>query len=836
MDTPALLLGRDRELSIVDAAVGAGQPLLLTGEAGIGKTTILSAASDGRRSFVGGALGLLTSVPYLAIRRAFRWSPDGEPGLVAREVMQRAADGLVVLDDLQWADAGTLEVAALLAHRLPLLTAVRSGGDRAEAAIAGLRSAGFQELRLGPLDETDAIALAQEHGDRLSEVQARRLVEHVGGNPLLISELARSGVTTSLRLSIAHQIRPLDAETRHLLEVLAVARRPIAIGSRRREIGMLVEAGFATRRVSGYEIRHALIAEAVEATLSDDDRRSRHAEIARLVRDPAERARHLAAAGRRREAASLALRLAAESQPGLRAALLAIAAENEVGPAATTRRLEAAEALEAAKMDADVERILADLPASGDEAEARAQVILTSVRWRLGDSEGAHRAIERATELIGGTGTALEARLLSEHAWIRAVERDGAAAVAIAARAVAILNRLGASACRAMHVEAVALMLDGAPEAAYWGRYEAALLEARETGDRVEEVSILRHMVGTDEALGRLEDGRRRGELAVRLAREAGLIAEEHRVRASLITLFNSAGDYLRVVAETEALLVEPIARRTRAEVSGYCSIALVDLGRFDDARAMIDTELEQSVDDLGGRFDLLWGQGELALASGDARKAAEIAAKCAARFDGADYPDLVFARLIGMWAALELGEDVGPVIDLDAGHAALWHGAAPESAGIRQLASSDHEAAAESFKEAAGLYAPYHRRSEMRVRWAHGEALRRAGQRDAARAVLEAAEERADELHMLPLLAKIRRSLRLAGVRRAAPRTTTGRLTGREREVLTLVASGLTNAQIATRLGLGRPTVARIVASASGKLGATSRMQAALEAIESGS
>jgi DNA-binding CsgD family transcriptional regulator len=78
-------------------------------------------------------------------------------------------------------------------------------------------------------------------------------------------------------------------------------------------------------------------------------------------------------------------------------------------------------------------------------------------------------------------------------------------------------------------------------------------------------------------------------------------------------------------------------------------------------------------------------------------------------------------------------------------------------------------------------------------------------------------------------VLVRVRRSLRLAGVRRSAARERAeGGLTGREREVLELVAQGLSNAEIARRLGTGRSTVERTIAAAAAKLGVRSRAQAA--------
>jgi DNA-binding CsgD family transcriptional regulator len=94
----------------------------------------------------------------------------------------------------------------------------------------------------------------------------------------------------------------------------------------------------------------------------------------------------------------------------------------------------------------------------------------------------------------------------------------------------------------------------------------------------------------------------------------------------------------------------------------------------------------------------------------------------------------------------------------------------------------------------------------------------------------LERAEKVAVDHGMLPMLGRIHRSLRAAGQRRSAPRTrhAGSTLTGRQRQVLALVAAGLTNAEIAHRLGVSRHTVVTQIASASAKLGATSRAQAA--------
>jgi DNA-binding NarL/FixJ family response regulator len=67
------------------------------------------------------------------------------------------------------------------------------------------------------------------------------------------------------------------------------------------------------------------------------------------------------------------------------------------------------------------------------------------------------------------------------------------------------------------------------------------------------------------------------------------------------------------------------------------------------------------------------------------------------------------------------------------------------------------------------------------------------------------------------------------------SPGATAGLLSRREREVVGLLAAGLTNAEIASRLVLSEHTVHRHVANILVKLGARSRAAAAVTAAERG-
>ncbi|MEO3767832.1 response regulator transcription factor [Streptomyces sp. B5E4] len=111
----------------------------------------------------------------------------------------------------------------------------------------------------------------------------------------------------------------------------------------------------------------------------------------------------------------------------------------------------------------------------------------------------------------------------------------------------------------------------------------------------------------------------------------------------------------------------------------------------------------------------------------------------------------------------------------------------------------------------------------------AAGFLLKRAGAADLVRAVRLVA--RTDSL-LYPAAVRA-----LAAAHARSHRTTAlrARLTDREADVLRLMARGLTNAEIAGRLGIGAATVKSHVAALLAKLGARDRTQAVIAAYESG-
>jgi DNA-binding CsgD family transcriptional regulator len=167
------------------------------------------------------------------------------------------------------------------------------------------------------------------------------------------------------------------------------------------------------------------------------------------------------------------------------------------------------------------------------------------------------------------------------------------------------------------------------------------------------------------------------------------------------------------------------------------------------------------------------------------------------------------------------IGERVGTAPLLGAIRHA--EGCAHAAAGRLEDARQAFEDAVQALAE-AGL--PF---EAARARVALGQTLRTLGRRDAARSELEIARE---GLAALGAAVEERRTAAIqAGVRdpeRAA-------LTVREREILRLVAAGLSNRRIAERLTLSEHTVHRHVANILVKLGLSSRAAAAAYAARHG-
>ncbi|MFT3776445.1 MAG: AAA family ATPase [Minicystis sp.] len=231
---------------------------------------------------------------------------------VLRELLRRVAQRgplVIAVDDLQWADADGLTLLAevLRPPGAPALLLVGTARSSA-AAIARLPREIVRRLPLGRLPEEDAHALATEllaqaEGGAAS-IAIDALLAETGGHPLFIDALLRhrlaqgGGGPVRLDDALHARIERLDAPARRLLEVIAVAGRPLARGVAARavdaeldELGRLdaeLRAGHLARTGgvgAGDPIApfHDRIRETVLGHLDANTKRAHHARLARAL-------------------------------------------------------------------------------------------------------------------------------------------------------------------------------------------------------------------------------------------------------------------------------------------------------------------------------------------------------------------------------------------------------------------------------------------------------------------------------------------------------------------------------------------------------------------------
>ena len=245
------LLERDAELAALaeahaDAARGHGRVVVVAGEPGIGKTSLVSeflaGLEPGARVLLGtcddlsiprplGAIHDLagTLSPALEEALAAGASPHDIHRLLLDELALPPGPTVLVLEDVHWADEATLDVVTLLARRigsLPvlLLLTCRDGEAPPDHPVHAALSGASAILELEPLS---ASAVASLSGDGADDVYVA-----TGGNPFYVTELLASRTSEELPRSVANAVRGrvsrLSADERRLVELVSVVPNRIA--------------------------------------------------------------------------------------------------------------------------------------------------------------------------------------------------------------------------------------------------------------------------------------------------------------------------------------------------------------------------------------------------------------------------------------------------------------------------------------------------------------------------------------------------------------------------------------------------------------------------------
>jgi DNA-binding CsgD family transcriptional regulator len=493
------------------------------------------------------------------------------------------------------------------------------------------------------------------------------------------------------------------------------------------------------------------------------------------------------------------------------------------GPEADRLRLRAARVFVAVQDWAAALEVLDAI--SDTDPDVRAWVALLTARsaWKAGRPDLLRSAIDTGLELTEGVDSEVGVRLRVERPRVPLlIDYDIPTAIASATEGLALARRSGTAVGRAVYYLGTALSLVDDPTAV--DLLTEAIERARAEGDSETELAAAYNLINYHEFAGDPVAGRALAEQMIERAEELRSGSWVGAFTVGLAGLQFHAGEVVAALDTCARAVDRPMDVRSRDAAVERELLSLLELGRIDEVERRALAWADQAAHDHMGQSLLVLIRAEAALWGGHPRRALALAQQYLAGIQGDT--NLAFGLPTLAWAQLDSGIEPQPVAPLFLRR--MLSGVPDEVSGVRLLAQDQPQPAAELFASAARAWAPYHKRGDLRCRWAQGEALRRTGSERIAIEVLEQVESDAQSLGHRLILGRIRQSLRRLGVQRSAERVgVTGGLSGREREVLELAGHGLTNAQIGARLGITRRTVVSLVETASTKLGAGSRSQA---------
>ncbi len=849
LERTALL--RRLEEFLAESANGCGRLVCIAGEAGAGKSTLAQALASAARARVrvlwGACEDLSTPQPLGPLHDLARrggWVTPTAPESASQMALFSAVlealaaqPTLVVLEDLHWADDATLDLIRFLGrriHDMAIMLVVTARDDASEArarlrrALVDVPPDVCSRMEVPRLSEAAVHELAQPYSQDGAKIFAL-----TGGNAFLVTEVLRSGQECPATVCDALLVR---AETLSLgaRETLAAA----SIFPRRVEDWLLasvcpahdgddvnecVASGMLTADQGFLMFRHEIARQAIEGAIPDASRvaLNKRALLALRKRAPSATARlvHHALAARDADAvcelapraAEEAARVGAHRQAAQHYAAALSFAEHLLAERRADLHERSAfelqligrvgDALEARRQALALRRACGDDLAVGDGLRW-----LGRLHYNLGDRQSSEQCAKAAIETLEGLGQGPQlAMAYANFALIKSLNDDREAAIDWAAKTLTLADRLGRR-----DIEADAL---------------ATLGVAKQWVD--------------------LPGGR--ADFAKSLATALELNAEELAARiytnASCVELNAREGVRARrLLDEGLAYCSERDLDTWGGYMKGWLAELLVREGKWREAEA-----IAAKVMFLPGASPLLRFPSAAALARVRTRTGEGDVEAVLKDLTFATEPQrlLIYAPILGERAWTEDIDHAAVLVLL--GHAApvaaavgnVW--AAGEIAYWRRKLADVTEAPTQ-------LAAPY--RSLLAGDWEGAAAAwsKLGIPFEQALALVEGDEAATNRgLAMLDALGaraiaeRVRRELRQRGVRSIArgPRPSTranlAGLTRREVDVLKLIDDGLSNADIASRLGVSTKTVDHHVSAILGKFQAATRGEAAARARKAG-
>ena len=861
------MLERDAELAALahaarEAADGHGSVVLVMGEAGIGKSSLVEALrfhlpAEGRM-LVGYCDDLATPRTLGPFRDLV--------GSVGTELSRAVTDGserdrvltalrteltwpdhptVLVIEDVHWADDATLDALRYLIRRIADVPAVliltyRDDELNREHPLHGLlgQASRSDHVRHLPLHRLSQQAVRQLSAG--SSVDTNDLFALTSGNPFFVHELLASTqgerVPPTIADAVLARVRSLDPSTQDVLEQLAVV--PSALDR------WLVDALVPGSGQGGEGTVAALAAAEERGLLSVSTRKIafRHELTRRAIAGSVPAARLLAlnqrvlAALIDHDGSDVSRIVHHAAQAGDQDAII------RYGPAAGRDAARAGAHREAvAHFSLVLEHEGRFAP--GERAELLAQYAIEC--YTVGAIDKAVKAGRRAVEENRSLGDLRQLgaclRWLSRIWWMAG---NRANAEQAGREAISVLERAGDSRLLALALSNESQLCMAAcrfAESIEYGERAAAL--ARETGDAAVTSHALTNIGVSRWGLGD-PAGQPTLDEALRVALEAGDVEDACRAYVNLV---RNLLDWCRL-EEAERYLTAAMKLAEETEFFGILSYMQVMRARLEFARGSWDEAVraaEAAVDAfLPARCPALIVLGRVQVRRGQARAAGLLSSawKLAVQLDELQrLGPAASARAEDAWLRGDHARvrDIAMPVYQEArrlGERAYQAelGYWLTKAGQPTEAASDHPYALQAagrWREAAGLWqaagCPYEHAAALAESPEPGDLL--------------ASLEILDELGATPLATLVRGRLRALGTTRI-PRGPRGEtrvnpagLTTRQVEVLRLLGMGYTNAQIASQLVVSVRTVDSHVAAVLAKLGAASRREAAASAAQLG-
>ncbi len=836
---------RERELAMLEAAFaeassGHGGVVLVTAEAGGGKTVLIDHFCANRphttRVLRGACDALFTPRPLGPIHD-FAGDLGTEPRdkLLGEAIPYQVAAALIddlrsneptvlVVEDVHWADEATLDVLRLVVRRIAgtRVLIVLSYRDEALGARHPLRillgevatGLSLRRVALAPLSPEAVALLAQPH-----DVEVPDLYRATAGNPFFVTEVLASGnqsIPPTVRDAVLARAARLSDEARAVLAAVAIAppqvELPLLEVLAGEHLGALEESlssGMLVEHAAGVSFRHELARLAIEESLEPRRRLRLHRAALAALSEP-------------RAGSPDAARLAHHADAsGDADAVLRHA------PAAAERAAAVGAHREAAAHYARLLRLEGRLSAA-----ERAELLERRSRacYFTDDLDEAIEAIQEAIELRRALGQRLEeGESLNWLSTILYCPGRMAEWAEAARKAVELLETLPPS-----------------PQLAHayldkdWALAERALALAEELGDR-ELILRVRTIIAT-------RDFATVGPLALEecfeLARSAGMADLAGRASTFLVEGALAVRRYdlaARYVDSGLAYCSDLGLELYRFYHLGWRARIELDQGRWDDAAEAAATVLRirrasimpriVGLVVLGlvrvrrgdpGHRDLLDEAWSLAEPTGDLfRMGQVVAARAEVAWLAGDREAVAAITDYSLRLALERDDRRW------IGELGVWRRRARIDDELSNAAEPYAAQLADDWMRAAAFW------GDAGCRYEAALALADADEEEPLRRALEELQR----LEARPAASIVGRRLRELGARdirlgpRPSTRTNAVGLTVREGEILTLVTEGLRNGEIAQRLFLSQRTVEHHVSAILRKLGADNRAQAAAKA-----